>query len=395
MPPWRFATRTRKAATSYASRGPVTFLAPQRVGRTGKWDESGRRQEGRVQVVHVPVGTLVPSPGKRSMALNLLKAYVPALVRLARVTMTTPADVVHVTGAPLIPLALLHQKRYHSTLILDINERPASVASQGSLFSTFSRIEPALLRAGARAATITTVVTEGHAELLRDHHNWTAPVLVVRNAPNATWRAVWTPPPEGPLRVVTVGTIFERRGFELIIEAARICRDSANEVEVHIHGSGRPEYLSTLRQLITDHEVTDLVQLHPSVSSDNVSSIYLTGHLGLAFYEPSDPGNDSLSNKIIECIASGRPVLAGDLPENRRFIQENDCGWLTELTSEAIAQKLIALTTHGDLLKIAARCRDIASQLTWESEFNPVIEHLTATLAHEEQRTRQREDNEV
>lgn len=372
MPPWQYATRTRKAAISYAQDGQVTFIAPQGVGRTGKWDEAGARTEEGVDIVQVPVRALDSRPGKKSMVRNLVSSYLPAVAQLARKTQATPAEVVHVTGAPLIPLALAHRRKFGSTLVLDVNERPASVSSSGSLFGIFSRVEPRLLRAAARAATVTSVVTEGHADLLKKHHGWNTPILVVRNAPVASWRADWTPPPPGPLRVVTVGTLFERRGFELIIKAARLCRDAGTDIEIHIHGSGRPEYIQALERLIAAEGVTDRVHLHPPVPRDDVSTTYLTGHLGLAFYEPSDPGNDSLSNKIIECIASGRPVLAGDLPENRRFIEQTEGGWLTDLTSQAITDQLLNIAAQ-DLTSATERCRDIADQFTWESEFAPVM----------------------
>jgi hypothetical protein len=68
----------------------------------------------------------------------------------------------------------------------------------------------------------------------------------------------------------------------------------------------------------------------------------LVRELGVALYEPTDAGNDSLSNKILECVSTDRPVLAGDLPENRRFVVDNKVGWLTSVTAEDIAESLVA-----------------------------------------------------
>ncbi|MCW4602533.1 glycosyltransferase [Janibacter hoylei] len=301
----------------------------------------------------------------------------PALMRIFSIAWSTPADVVHVTGVHLIPVALAHNARHRSTIVLDINERPASVKARGSLFGALSWIEPLLIKAAAPRAGVVTVVTPGHAKQLSEELGVEG-ALVVRNAPLASWRSGWVEPPSSPpLRVVTVGGLFLGRALEMLIRAVGQVHRETHNITLTIVGTGRPEYLASLRALIDSEALGEVVELREGIESHEVSAMYTRGHVGLALYEGADPGNDSLSNKIIETVSSGRPVLAGDLPENRAFVMEYRVGWLTKVTEEGIAESLrgILRLSRDELRAMGQRCFEIGGEtLTWEREFRKVID---------------------
>ena len=291
MAPYRYATRTRKAAVAYRDRGAVIFLALQGVGRTGNWDVFGSRTQDGVIVHQVRVRSVSTAPNTLAQLSNLARSYVPAFVRLIREVWRRDADVVHVTGVPLLVLGLLHKARYRSRLVLDINERPASVSARGSLFSLFSRIEPLLLRIGATQSDVTVVVTPGHSTILRRDHGF-GDVLVVRNVPLDAWRSDFTPPPPreaSSLQVVAAGTLFEGRGFEKLIQAVGVARERGVIIELDIYGTGRADYTASLYDLASRVAVSDQVRFHGHLDSAKVSSAYLAGHLGVALYENTDP----------------------------------------------------------------------------------------------------------
>lgn len=377
MPPWTYATRTRKGAREYAKNGnTVSFLAMQQVGRTGKRAHAGTDVVDGVMAHHVEVKPPLSQGSLRARLSNVLKSYLPALLRLTRAALRRPTDIVHVTGVPLIPVALVHSLRHGSRLILDINERPASVEAKGSLFSAVSRFEPFLIRAAAGRSLVVTVVAPGHARQLRDDFG-IADAMVVRNAPENHWRHGWRELPENrPLRVVTVGSIFPGRALEMLIRATGVANAQGASVVLSIIGVGAPGYVQSLVDLIEAEGVGDLVQLEGPIDPSDVSTAYTQGHVGLALYEPSDPGNDSLSNKIIETVASGRPVLAGDLAENREFVTSLGVGWLTKVDETSIAEALgeIARLDDADLRSLARHCAQVSSEsLVWEKEFAPVL----------------------
>jgi len=244
-----------------------------------------------------------------------------------------------------------------------------------------------ILRAAASRADITTVVTPGHAEILESEYAF-ADVIVLRNAPLTSWRADFRTPADvvaATLDVTTVGTIFEGRAIERLISAVALARDSGVTVRLRIYGSGRKSYLDTLTALVERLGLVSLVSFEGPLNSAEVSAAYLGGQVGLALYEQDDAGNDSLSNKLLECVSTGRPVLAGDLPENRRFIDEHKVGWLTPVTAEGISEAFVEISSHASSLEhLAVSCRRLGDeQLTWETDFAQVIEAIESVSRRE------------
>lgn len=371
---YRFSTRSRKAAIQYLSVAPTTFLGLSGAGRTGRWDKPGNFVADGVDVRQLYIKQLWVAPTWRSQIRNLFLGYVPALARMAIVVLRTPADVVHVTGAPLVLLGLLHRARFGSRMVLDVNERPGVVAAKGSLASTFSRVELSLLRHASRRVDVATVVTHGDIEGVSALGFRT--VALVRNAPLTTWRAPYTPPPDVDgcgLKAVVIGTVYEGRGYEILLRALAKVKHQRN-IHVKIYGPGREDYLASLKRLTQALDITDRVEWMGRTDSSEVSAAYLSAHVGLVLYETFDSGNDGLSNKILECVSTGRPVIAGDLPENRRFVTENGVGWLTDVTVDALAEALRSACLGEDIAALGAKCRQYGDTwLNWESEFATVL----------------------
>lgn len=253
---------------------------------------------------------------------------------------------------------------------MDVNERPGAKTVQGSVTTLLARVEPTVVKLIGRYADRITTATASDREMLAAQFP-SKKVRLLRNVPLSTWRARYTKPlASKPLRLVTVGSVFEGRAFEILINAISIARSSGTDVTLDIFGAGRNEYIETLLELVNSLELGDSVKLHGRISGDQVSAAYLTGDVGLALYEQSSEANDGLSNKILECVSTGRAVIAGDLPENRRFVTENRVGWLTDVTPEALAVTICNVADSNEILSKAETCRALGdAELSWEKEF--------------------------
>ncbi len=379
LAPYRYATRARKAARTLSEIATVSYLAPAAVGRTGHYDSPGRTQVDGIDVIQVPLRIPRSEPTHRNQMINLVRSYLPALIRLSRHAWRTPADVVFVNGPPLAAVGYLHKRKHHSELVLDIHERPGMVTTRGSLFSLFSRFERGMLRRVSGSARLATVATTADVDVVR--RLGFDEVIQLRNAPLNTWRARYTPAPprDGrPLRLVLIGSVFEGRGYELLLEAVALAAKQV-DLELALYGPGRESYLVQLRAMADRLRIADKVSWRGQLSSDEVSQAYLDADVGLVLYETDNPGNDGLSNKILECVASGRPVIATDLPENRRFVESVGCGWLTAMTPRAVADTIVRTSTSPDFEAVVGRCAELSDgRLTWESDFAPIV-----ALVHE------------
>lgn len=373
----RFATRPRKTARELSRFGPVRYLALQSSGRGGRVDQAGVFDSDGVSVHQVRVRPRRSSGTLGSKLSNLIFSYLPAFLRLFRVALKSPAEVIVVANPVLAPIAIAHGWRYGSRAMIDIAERPGAVTASDSLASVFSRFEPIALRTLARRKAIATVAVPSDVDLVR---GWGFnSVLPLRNAPLGSWRAPYADPIESDeFRCVVIGSVFAGRAYEILIRALAICAEREAKVRLTIVGPGTPEYLDELRSLTHQLGADSVITWSDAVDGDEVSATYLNAHVGIVLYEPDDPGNDGLSNKILECVSSGRPVLAGDLPENRSFVTENDVGWLTTVSPEAIADALIEIRGRADLIEVSRRCRALGdTSLTWESDFAQVRDVLT------------------
>jgi glycosyltransferase involved in cell wall biosynthesis len=375
--PFKFATRSRKTALAFRLGCSTTYVSLSRAGRTKSWDEHGASSQDGIQVIQVKTRAPLTGPRRSNQIRNLLLSYLPAVTQLTWKVLRTPAAVVVVNNTTLLPVGLLHRFLHRSRVVADINERPGMIQSKGSLASWFSRGEVPMLRFASRFVDAAMVVTTADVEAVSgmgfDR------VHLVRNVPMLSWRAPYTPPPiaaspKSPVRAIAMGTVYEGRGYEALLRAVA---SASKQTRIHltICGPGRDDYLASLKALAAAEGIEDRVDFLERISPDDVSAQYLNHDIGLVLYEGSDPANDGLSNKLFECVCSGRPVIASDLPENRKFLTESNVGWLADTTVPALAHALVtAARDPQEIVRRARHCRNFAdSQLNWETEVAPLL----------------------
>lgn len=355
----------------------------QRVGRTGIADARTRFNEDEVDVLQVPSPEPRTGTGFATVLLNMGTVYSRAITRLARVAMSTPADVVIVGNTALIPLAAAHARRFESRVIVNARERLNGIRTKGSIGTLVSRFEPALIRYLGRDNVTLTTVADGHAEEFRAAG--ARDVLVVRNMPAQDFVPTGlTPLPDlEQLIVVLLGSLYPGRGVEALIRAVHRARGRGIPVRLEITGRGSDGYLASVQALIGSLDACGYVDLLGPCTPGQVTERYARGHIGTALYEPVDRANDSLSNKLFESVASGRPVLAGNLSENLRVVDRYNLGWTSAVEPDALARTIAQIWTERDSLPDRARhCHDIAArELNWEAECATLISRIRQVLA--------------
>jgi glycosyltransferase involved in cell wall biosynthesis len=314
---------------------------------------------------------------------NLAYSYIPCFCRMVTRTLRFPADIVHVNGSMLAVIGVVHKLRYRSRFVLDINERPGLRMGKGSLISLFKPWERLILRGASRFADVATVVTQSDIETAREL-GFTR-VVLVRNAPLTSWVAPYSDPPippDGATKAAVVGQIHEALGLEALLDAlAHQHKTGSRRTVVSVYGPGRPAYVARLRSEAIRLKVDDCIVWKGVIDSAHVSKAYLDADVGLVLHDKTVPNNDGLSNRILECIASGRPVVASDLPENREFISRYNVGWLTEVAPEPLAATLASIGIGHELDELARHCRRQGeSWLNWDAEFAKLLNTIDSEL---------------
>jgi len=172
--------------------------------------------------------------------------------------------------------------------------------------------------------------------------------------------------------VLYQGGIQPQRGLEQLIEAAR-------EIEggvVVFLGSGRlkPKLVGRAAEL----GLTGRVYFHEAVPVGELPQWTACAYVGLQVLQNTCFNHySSLSNKLLEYMMAGIPVIANDLPEMRRVIEDTGAGFVVDASDpKAIASavnEILADPARRDQMSEAAKAA--RRRYSWETE-----EHILTDL---------------
>jgi len=160
--------------------------------------------------------------------------------------------------------------------------------------------------------------------------------------------------------------INKDRGYEEAIEAMQFLPD---EFVLQIIGSGTilPQLKALTEKLNLSNKVSFLPKVSPSVLKEytNRASLGLTLDKGT-----STNSLYSLPNKLFNYIHSGIPVLASDLPEVKKIVEQYAVGvCIKEVNAKAIADGVLQIFADSAMLNIyIENTKEAAKALSWQHE---------------------------
>lgn len=148
--------------------------------------------------------------------------------------------------------------------------------------------------------------------------------------------AVADPPSDGPLRVLSVGRLVEKKGHDLLIDACARLADRGKEVQVVIVGEGT-EGLS-LRQRAAARVRSGAgrlsIEFLGAQPVETVTDLMLRGRFhcfALACRVAGDGDRDGLPVALLEAQACGLPTVTSALPGFEEALQDDRDGLLLPL----------------------------------------------------------------
>ena len=158
----------------------------------------------------------------------------------------------------------------------------------------------------------------------------------------------------GPLRILGVGRLVEKKGFAHLIDALAAARDSGMEFDAKIIGEG--ELAGELARRIEDNGLSDSCRLLGARTQNEVRSLLEDADVFVAPCVPGTDGNiDGLPTVILESMAVGTPVIATFVSGIPEVVINGRTGILVPPASaSALAQAL------GDIDSGRAPARDLA-----------------------------------
>ncbi len=185
---------------------------------------------------------------------------------------------------------------------------------------------------------------------------------------------------DGTLRLVYAGALTPTYEVDVAIDAVARIRDARPELPVALELYGRGDAEGPLRARAAGVGVADRVTFHGRIPIEDVPRAIAGADIGLAPTRRNSFTDFSLSTKIFEYGAMGKPVVASRLPMVEQTFPPGSVGTYEAGDADALAAVLLEIV-DDPLAREASIARTLARvrELSWEREvdrFEALIERL-------------------
>jgi glycosyltransferase involved in cell wall biosynthesis len=147
-------------------------------------------------------------------------------------------------------------------------------------------------------------------------------------------------------QILAVGRLVEKKGFHVLIEAAKQVK---TPFTLTIVGDG-PE-LGRLQDLVNTTGLANTIQFHKVVTHEHLPSLYANADIVVVpSVQDSHGDRDGLPNVVLEAMACGRPIIASDISAISSAVTHGSTGLLVASGDPiALAESIDFLSAHPEL----------------------------------------------
>lgn len=271
----------------------------------------------------------------------------------------------------VLPCGVFIKWLYGAKLVYDAHELETEVKASTGLRKKFAKF---IERIFIPFADHVIVVSDGIADWYRDVYGMRRPDVIL-NVPLASLRCVekssyfrdkFSIPETTPIALYLGGMMKGRMVDEII----KMWRAENPTWHLVIMGHG------PLKKLCIEMAGSAKnIHFHDPVPMEKIIDVSSSADVGLCFLDPSCLSYYyALPNKLFEYLYAGLPVIANALPEIKRVIDSEACGWCFDIGN---MKEMFRLNLPEIREKSAAALR-AASAYSWDSESLKLIKIYTA-----------------
>lgn len=178
---------------------------------------------------------------------------------------------------------------------------------------------------------------------------------------------------DGPLDLLFVGRLVERKGVEILVEAAALL---ARERDVRVTVVGEGEWEPRIRERVRATGSENRVRFTGFVPDDRLRDLYAGCDVFVLPAVVDAKGDtEGLGVVLLEALAYERPVVASQVGGIPDIVRQGGTGWLVPAGDpEALADRIRWLAEHPDAARrVAARGRRIVER---EFGWDAVVDRL-------------------
>lgn len=155
---------------------------------------------------------------------------------------------------------------------------------------------------------------------------------------------------EGPLSILSIGSLIEKKGHEYLIRACRQLRAKRIDFRCTIIGKGPHE--GSLRQLVRDCSLEDYVVLAGPRPRDYVLEAYHRSDLFVLASVVSQSGDrDGIPVALMEALAMQTPAISTEVSGIPELVRHKDTGLLVPERDPAAIAEAIVYLAYDDKLR--------------------------------------------
>lgn len=226
-------------------------------------------------------------------------------------------------GAPPVYLHFAHKPATYGRLAALLAGVPYALSAHAK--DIWLTPEPELEAKVRHAQVVLTCTTEGH-ERLADLAGGRTPVRLVYHGVE-TGFALPQRRPGRTIRVLAIGRLVEKKGYETLIEAAALLAEAAVPFTLRIVGEG-PEW-PRLQRLVRERGLHAHVHfLGPMTEPEVHAELTAADVFALGCRQLANGDRDGIPNVIVEAMAYGLPVVSTRLAGVAEAVVDGECGLL-------------------------------------------------------------------
>jgi glycosyltransferase involved in cell wall biosynthesis len=221
-------------------------------------------------------------------------------------------------------------------------------------------------------ASTTITVTDAMRDRLIGLGHDAADVRVVINSPSLERFDAGAYPTrgfreDGRLRLVYTGALTPIYELDVALRAVALIARRRPDLDVALDLYGRGDSEEALRALAADSAIVDRVAFHGRIAIDAVPAVIAAADIGLAPTRLDRFTALTVSGKVYEYAAMGKPVVASRLPTVERDFPEGAVATYPSGDPSAMADAIIRIADDADLrARSVESARRIVDGLAWE-----------------------------
>jgi glycosyltransferase involved in cell wall biosynthesis len=191
---------------------------------------------------------------------------------------------------------------------------------------------------------IITVCQEQNTRLNKEYGIPFENMAVVHNTPDLQWFDGVRKGPSNPPEVFAYhGYISGDRNLDVMIKAFIIAGKNNSDIAFTISGSFGEGY-EELKSIASNSNVSDRIKFTGEYKHSQIKELYSEMDVGILPYKNNTFINHTLSNKLFDYLAVGKPVIVSEAAPMARVINETGAGIVADCSRpESLAEAILKI----------------------------------------------------